>query len=64
MVRYANRLDLEGRADGEVESLIPVVKQINKTDYDRMLAQHSNSWNLRVFSGIDATKAPTPTTRT
>ena len=55
VVRYANRLDLEGRTDGEVESLIPVVKRINKTDYDRMLAQHSNSWNLRVFSGIDST---------
>ena len=58
VIRYANRLDLEGRADGEVEPLIPVAKRINKTDYDKMLAQHSNSWNLRVFSGLDATQGP------
>lgn len=58
VIRYSNMLDLEGRTDGEVGPLIPVAKRINKTDYDRMLAQHSNSWNLRVFSGIDATAGP------
>lgn len=58
VIRYTNQLDLEGRTDGEVSPLIPTAKRINKTDYDRMLAQHSNSWNLRVFSGIDATKGP------
>lgn len=58
VVRYSNMLDLDGRADGEVEPLIPIAQRINKTDYDKMLAQHSNSWNLRVFSGIDASKGP------
>lgn len=58
VIRYSNSIDLEGRTDGEVEPLIPVAQRINKTDYDRMLAQHSNSWNLRVFSGIDATQGP------
>lgn len=58
VVRYSNKLDLDGRADGEVGPLIPIAQRINKTDYDKMLAQHSNSWNLRVFSGIDSTKGP------
>lgn len=58
VIRYSNMLDLDGRTDGEVSPLIPVAQRINKTDYDRMLAQHSNSWNLRVFSGIDATQGP------
>lgn len=58
VVRYSNMLDLDGRADGEVEPLIPIAQRINKTDYDKMLAQHSNSWNLRVFSGIDSSKGP------
>lgn len=58
VIRYSNMLDLDGRADGEVEPLIPIAQRINKTDYDKMLAQHSNSWNLRVFSGIDSTKGP------
>ena len=58
VIRYSNMLDLDGRTDGEVEPLIPIAQRINKTDYDKMLAQHSNSWNLRVFSGIDSTKGP------
>lgn len=58
VVRYSNKLDLDGRAFGEVSPLIPIAQRINKTDYDKMLAQHSNSWNLRVFSGIDSTKGP------
>lgn len=58
VIRYSNMLDLDGRTEGEVAPLIPVAQRINKTDYDRMLAQHSNSWNLRVFSGIDATQGP------
>lgn len=58
VIRYSNMLDLDGRADGEVEPLIPIAQRINKTDYDKMLAQHSNSWNLRVFSGIDSTQGP------
>jgi len=58
VIRYSNMLDLDGRTVGEVAPLIPTAQRINKTDYDRMLAQHSNSWNLRVFSGIDATQGP------
>lgn len=62
IIRYANQLDLDGRADGEVVPLIPAARRLNKTDYDRMLAQHSNSWNLRVFTGIDVAKGPNGTT--
>lgn len=58
VVRYTNMLDLDGRADGEVGPLIPLAKRIDKTDYDRLLAQHFNSWKVRVISGIDATQGP------
>lgn len=58
VVRYTNMLDLDGRADGEVAPLIPLAKRIDKTDYDRLLAQHFNSWNVRVISGIDASTGP------
>lgn len=53
VVRYANQLDLEGRAPGELEPLIPLFSRINKTDYDRMLVQHFNSWKVRYATGID-----------
>jgi hypothetical protein len=52
-VRYANQLDLEGRAPGDIEPLIPTAGRINKTDYDRLLAQHYNSWKVRTATGLD-----------
>lgn len=52
-VRYANLLDLEGRANGEVEPLIPLAARLNKDDYDRLLAQHYNSWKVRTATGLD-----------
>lgn len=58
VVRYTNMLDLDGRTDGEVSPLIPLAKRINKTDYDRLLAQHFNSWKVRVISGIDVQSGP------
>lgn len=51
-VRYANMLDLDGRSDGEVKPFIPAAKRINKTAYDRLLAQHFNSWKIRYATGM------------
>jgi len=53
VVRYANEMDLEGRAPGEVEPLISLFARINKTDYDRMLTQHFNSWKIRTATGVN-----------
>lgn len=53
VVRYTNALDLDGRADGEVEPFIPLAQRINKTTYDRLLTQHFNSWKIRTIAGID-----------
>lgn len=52
IVRYANQMDLEGRAPGEIEPLVPLFSRINKTDYDRMLTQHFNSWKIRTATGV------------
>lgn len=52
-VRYTNHLDLLGRTPGEIEPLIPIGKRLNKTDYDRLLTQHFNSWKVRTASGLD-----------
>lgn len=53
VVRFANRLDLEGRVTGEVDPFIPTAARINKTSYDRLLAQHFTAWQVRTISGID-----------
>lgn len=53
VVRYANKMDLQGRTPGEVERFIPTGGRINKTDYDRLLVQHFNSWKVRTATGLD-----------
>lgn len=52
IVRYANRLDLDGRTDGEVEPFIGVAGRINKTQFDRLLTQHFSSWKVRTVAGM------------
>jgi HPt (histidine-containing phosphotransfer) domain-containing protein len=52
VVRYANMLDLDGRAHGEVEPYIALAARINKTSYDRMVVQHFNSWKIRYITGM------------
>lgn len=53
VVRFANILDLDGHVVGEVEPFIPTAARINKTSYDRLLAQHFSSWKVRTIAGID-----------
>jgi hypothetical protein len=52
VAKYSNMLDLEGRSTGEVEPFIPTAARINKTDFDRLLAQHFNSWKIRTVAGM------------
>lgn len=53
VVRFANQLDLDGRVIGEVEPFIPSAQRINKTAYDRLLAQHFNSWKVKTATGLE-----------
>lgn len=58
IIRYCNNLDLDGRTDGEVEPFIPLAGRINKTAYDRLLAQHFNSWKVRTVAGMEEPETP------
>lgn len=51
-VRYTNQLDLDGNAPGEIELNIRAAMRIDKTVYDRLVAQHSASWRQRIVSGL------------
>ena len=62
VVRFANQLDLEGRVVGEVEPFIPSAQRINKTAYDRLLAQHFNSWKVKTVTGLDLPAKADPDT--
>lgn len=52
VVRFANMLDLEGRADGEVEPFIPIAARIDQTIADRLIVQRFSSWKVRTISGM------------
>ena len=52
VVRYANQMDLEGRAPGEVEPFIPILMRIDQTTFDRLVVQRFASWIVRTISGM------------
>lgn len=53
VVKYVNQMDLEGRCVGDVEPMISLAARIDKTDYDRLLVQHFNSWKVRTATGLE-----------
>jgi hypothetical protein len=53
VIRYVNQMDLDGRCIGDVEPVIAVAARIDKTDYDRLLVQHYNSWKVRTATGLE-----------
>lgn len=56
IVRWANRFDLEGRAVGEIEPLIPLLGRIDQTVFDRLVVQRFSSWLVRTIAGMDLSK--------
>jgi hypothetical protein len=52
VVRFTNRLDLEGRVTGEVEPYIPVLARLDQTTFDRLVVQRFASWVVRTIAGM------------
>lgn len=52
VARFADGLDLEGRAVGQVEPLIPIQDRINQTAFDMLLAQTYGAFKVRTISGV------------
>lgn len=53
VVSFQNDMDLEGRTPGDVEKFKVPAQRHDKTVYDRMLAQHYNSWKVRTATGLE-----------
>lgn len=53
VVQFSNERDLEGNTRGEVEKFRVVAQRLDKTTYDRVLAQHYNSWKVRYATGLN-----------
>lgn len=52
VVRFTNHLDLRGRADGDIEPIIPVLARIDQTVFDRLVVQRFASWKVRTVAGM------------
>lgn len=52
VVRYANQLDLDGRATGEVEPFIPLASRIDQDTFDRLVVQRFGAWVIRWIAGM------------
>lgn len=57
VVRYANRLDLEGRLVGEIEPFIPLLGRIDQTVFDRLVVQRFGAWIVRTIAGMSVTES-------
>lgn len=53
VVRWLNIQDLDGKVVGEVERLMPLASRIDKTLFDRLLAQHYSSFKIITATGLD-----------
>lgn len=52
VVRWVNELDMDGRASGEVEPFIPMVKRIDQDTFDRLVVQRFGAWVVRYIAGL------------
>lgn len=52
VIRFANMLDLDGRATGEVGPLIPLAGRIDQDTFDRLVVQRFGAWVVRYIAGM------------
>lgn len=52
VARCANRLDLDGRARGEIEPVLPLLRRIDQDLFDRLINQRFGAWQVRYISGM------------
>ena len=52
IVRYANRIDLDGRATGEIEANLPMLARIDQDTFDRLIVSRFGAWKVRYIAGM------------
>lgn len=52
VVRFANRLDNEGRVLGEVAPVLPLLRSIDQDKFDRLIVQRFGAWKVRYIAGM------------
>lgn len=52
IARCVNRIDLDGRATGEIEPVIPLLRRIDQDTMDRLVVQRFGAWKVRYIAGM------------
>ena len=52
IVRYSNSIDLDGRATGEIEAVLPMLARIDQNTFDRLIVQRFGAWKVRYIAGM------------
>jgi hypothetical protein len=52
VARLVNRLDLDGRATGEIEPVLPLLRRIDQDVFDRLIVQRFGAWKVRYIAGM------------
>jgi len=52
VVRYPNTLDLDGVATGVIEPVLPMLRRVDQTTYDRTIVQRFGAWKVRWIAGL------------
>lgn len=59
IIRFANTMDLDGVAVGEIEPFIPIFGRLDQDTYHRLVVQDGGSWKVRWAAGIAMPKDAT-----
>jgi hypothetical protein len=51
-VRYAPNLDIEGRANSDLQGLLPLLARIDQDTFDRLIVQRFGAWKIRWIAGM------------
>lgn len=52
VARCVNRIDLDGRATGEIEPVLPLLRRIDQDVFDRLIVQRFGAWQVRYIAGM------------
>lgn len=55
-IRFAPRVDLEGRCWGEIEPVIPLLRRLDQDLFDRLVVQRFGAWRVRYATGLATPK--------
>lgn len=58
IVQYAPNIDIDGRANSDLQGLLPLLSRIDQNTFDRLIVQRFGAWKVRYIAGMTPPKTP------